>query len=192
MERRVTNSWRQPLSQPRVFEVNLRFDTSTGELGRGCRAVLRLRQDKRVARLTYKGPGQAVWEGARLRQEIEFKVSDFAVCTRLPGGSRLPGGHDLRKKYRGAYDLDGAEVSLDELPYGCFLSRSKDPTRLACSAWRKPSRSTGRSAAPESYTALFEKLRTRLSFTFRDLSFDNFATLPVTAADLGLRAADEG
>jgi hypothetical protein len=39
---------------------------------------------------------------------------------------------------------------------------------------------------------LFEKLRGQLGLVFRDLSFANFATLDVTAADLGLRAADKG
>jgi adenylate cyclase class 2 len=87
--------------------------------------------------------------------------------------------------------MEGMEILLDEMPYGSFLEiEGPDPAgmqRLAQALqvdWTR--------AAPESYTALFEKLRTRLSFTFRDLSFDNFATLPVTAADLGLRAADEG
>jgi adenylate cyclase class IV len=65
------------LTLPRVFEVNLRFDTPSNDLSKSLR-VLRLRKDA-IARLTYKGPASGLG-GARLRQELEFEVSDFAVA----------------------------------------------------------------------------------------------------------------
>ena len=46
------------VSEPRVHELNLRFDTRNHDL-RGAGRVLRLRQDTR-ARLTYKDPDQAL------------------------------------------------------------------------------------------------------------------------------------
>ena len=63
--------------QPRLFELNLRFDTPEGELSRG-RKVLRLRQDTQ-ALLTFKGPAQDRSDVAA-RQEIEFTVSDFLAA----------------------------------------------------------------------------------------------------------------
>jgi adenylate cyclase class 2 len=173
------------LSLPRVFETNLRFDTPTGDLGRQFR-VLRLRQDV-VARLTFKGPSSGV-EGVRLRQEIEFEVSDFAAARLLLEAL----GYQVAmtyEKYRAAYDLDGVEVSLDELPYGTFVEvEGPDPGAIR--------QATGKlglawdAAVPASYTVLFEQFKARHGHSMRDLSFESFAGLKVTPADLEVRPAD--
>ena len=60
--------------QPRTHEVNLRFDTPSGDLAQKYQ-VLRLRQDIET-RLTFKGPAHTE-QGVRIRQEIEFTVGDF-------------------------------------------------------------------------------------------------------------------
>lgn len=173
------------LTLPRVFELNLRFDTPGSDLGRTLR-VLRLRQDN-VARLTYKGPASGL-EGVRLRQEIEFEVSDFDAARAFLEGL----GYQvvmIYEKYRAAYDLDGAEVSLDELPYGTFLEvEGPDPATIQ-SVTRKLSLDW-EAAIPASYTALFDQLTTRLNLPFRDLSFKSFEGLTVTPADLGVHPAD--
>jgi hypothetical protein len=44
--------------------------------------------------------------------------------------------------------------------------------------------------SPESYIVLFEALKSRRGFSFRDLSFENFASLKITLADLDLHPAD--
>jgi adenylate cyclase class 2 len=171
----------------RTHEVNLRFDTPGGDLLRQYQ-VLRLRQDSR-ARLTYKGPAQTL-EGARARQEIEFTVSDFTSAQAFLEAL----GYQvvmMYEKYRTTYEMDRMEILLDEMPYGSFLEiEGPDPAGLH--HLTQALQLDWESAAPDSYTALFEKLQTRLGLNFRDLSFANFTTLDVTAADLGLRAADKG
>jgi adenylate cyclase class 2 len=171
----------------RTHEINLRFDTPQGDLLRQYQ-VLRLRQDSK-ARLTYKGPAQTL-EGARARQEIEFTVSDFSSARAFLEAL----GYlvvMMYEKYRTTYEMEGMEILLDEMPYGSFLE-IEGPDPGAMHRLTQALQLDWESAAPDSYTALFEKLRSRLGLTFRDLSFDNFATLKVTAADLELRAADQG
>jgi adenylate cyclase class 2 len=171
----------------RTHEINLRFDTPQGDLLRQYQ-VLRLRQDNK-ARLTYKGPAQSL-EGARARQEIEFTVSDFSSARAFLEalGYRVI---MMYEKYRTTYQVEDMEILLDEMPYGSFLE-IEGPDPAGMQRFTQALQLDWDSAAADSYTALFEKLRTRLGFTFRDLSFDNLTTLHVTAADLGLRAADKG
>jgi adenylate cyclase class 2 len=185
VERKLT-SFGAHLGLPRVFEVNLRFDTPGGDLGRSFR-VLRLRQDA-IARLTFKGPASGLG-GARLRQEIEFEVSDFAAARAFLEAL----GYQvvmIYEKYRRAYELDGVEVSLDELPYGTFVEvEGPDPDSI-----QSVTRKLGldwQATIPASYTALFDQLKARLGLPFHDLSFDNFQSLTITPADLEVRPADE-
>lgn len=173
------------LVQPRTHEVNLRFDTPAGELGNTYR-VLRLRQDTE-ARLTYKGPSQAR-EGVRVRQEIEFTVSDFEAARAFLEalGYQVSMAYE---KYRATYDLDGVHVTLDELPYGQFAElEGPDPATI-----RAVNRRLGldwEARVPESYTVLFDRLCDALDLPFRDLTFENFAGLHLTAATLNVRPAD--
>jgi adenylate cyclase, class 2 len=173
------------LSLRRVFEVNLRFDTPGGDLGRNFQ-VLRLRQDV-IARLTYKGPASGL-EGVRLRREIEFEVSDFdsarAFLDALGYQVML-----IYEKYRTAYDLDGVEVSLDELPYGTFVE-VEGPSPIAIREVTYKLGLDWNAAIPASYTVLFEQLKARLGLSMRDLSFESFASLSVTPSDLEVGAAD--
>ena len=103
--------------QQRVHEVNLRLDTPDLALTNSLQ-VLRLRQDS-LARVTYKGPGSDQG-GVRIRQEIEFAVSDFDSARNLFRAL----GYDVAmmyEKYRAVYDLDDVHVTLDEMPYGDFI-----------------------------------------------------------------------
>ena len=61
--------------QPRVHEINLRFDNLDGNLRRDFK-VLRLRKDTE-AKFTFKGPSQEREGGVMSRKEIEFTVGDF-------------------------------------------------------------------------------------------------------------------
>ncbi|OGO37470.1 MAG: hypothetical protein A2W35_14105 [Chloroflexi bacterium RBG_16_57_11] len=173
------------LSLPRVLEVNLRFDTPDGDLSNSLR-VLRLRQDTR-ARLTYKGPASGLG-GARLRQELEFEVSDFAMARAFLEAL----GYQVMmiyEKYRAAYDLEGVEISLDELPYGTFVE-IEGPDPASIQAVTRKLGLNWEATIPASYTVLFDQLKTRLGLPFRDLSFENFKDLSVTPGDLGVRPAD--
>ena len=172
------------LAQPRIHEVNLRFDTPSEELGRTYR-VLRLRQDTK-AYVTYKGPGEDR-DGARLRQELEFTVSDFgaaqAVFEALGYQVAL-----MYEKYRTTYALGEMQVVLDELPYGKFMEiEGPDGESIRKSAeklgldWEK--------RIMESYVYLFERLRQAKGWEFRDLSFANFEGVLISPEELGVSPA---
>lgn len=184
LEARLQALGAQP-AQARVHEVNLRFDTPTLDLTNSFQ-VLRLRQDS-AARMTYKGPGEDK-DGVRLRKEIEFSVSDFDSARDLLQAL----GYQVTlmyEKYRTTYKLEDVEVSLDQMPYGDF-AEIEGPDSASI---RRASHSLGldwERRGSESYTVLFERLRLVLSFTFRDLAFDNFRGVKVTPADLGMQPAD--
>lgn len=169
----------------RVFEVNLRFDERDGRLTQSAHA-LRLRQD-RVARLTFKGPARSQG-GVRSRQEIEFEVSDFAAAKAFLEALNYQVIF-VYEKYRTTYAWEGAEVVLDELPYGAFVEiEGADAESIESLSAR-----LGldiEAAAPASYTSLFELLRLRLHLPFNDLTFENFKGRQVLPADMQLRAAD--
>jgi adenylate cyclase, class 2 len=173
--------------QPRTHEVNLRFDTASGDLMRQMQ-VLRLRQDSQV-RITFKGPGQLL-EGTRLRQEIEFTVSDFESARLLLEAL----GYQvvlIYEKFRTTFDLGEVHVTLDEMPYGNFVEiEGPDPESI-----RQIAKTLGldwEARILDSYTILFERLREVLGFTFRDLSFANFAGIHVTPSAFALKFGDQG
>lgn len=176
----------QPI-QPRTLETNLRFDAAGRRLRRA-RQVLRLRQDNR-ARLTFKGPSQDEG-GARLRQEIEFDVSDFAAARAFLEAL----GFQVRltyEKYREIYEWKGVFVALDELPYGDFAEiEGEDAGTIRAAAGRLGLDWQAR--IPGGYVALFERLRAALGLPFRDLTFENFAAIDPGLAALGCHVADKG
>jgi len=173
------------LTEPRLHEVNLRFDLPDGELTRTAQ-VLRLRQDT-AARMTYKGPGKTI-DGVHARREIEFTVSDFQSAQSLLETL----GYQISlmyEKYRTTYFLDDLQITLDEMPYGNFTEIEGADTAAIHKAAEKLGLSW-EATILESYTSLFEILRNKLDLTFRDLSFANFAELKITPEDLGVIPAD--
>ena len=173
------------LDAERVFEANLRFDTPARDLTRERRA-LRLRQDSR-ARLTYKGPAQP---GAEVtsRQEIEFEVSDFAAARRLLNAL----GYEVSamyEKYRASYYLGELEIVLDELPYGSFVE-IEGPGADAIRAVAEQLGLRWETRSGDSYLGLFESYCASHNLRLAGLSFEVFAGLAVTPADLGLEYAD--
>ena len=175
------------LVEPRLTEVNLRFDLPGDDLLHSGR-LLRLRQDK-IARLTYKGPG-GEQAGARLREELEFEVSDFKIAQSFLEAL----GYQVvvvYEKYRTTYTLGSCEIVLDELPYGYFIEiEGPDGEEIRSIAerlemdWEK--------RILDSYLVLFERLKGALSLDFRDLSFANFKGISLTAEALGVAEADTG
>jgi adenylate cyclase, class 2 len=173
------------LSQPRTHELNLRFDTPEMDMAHNAQ-TLRLRQDT-AARLTFKGPA-TTQEGVRVRQEIEFVVSDFQSARLFLQGL----GYQVTmiyEKYRAQYEIDGVHVMLDEMPYGDFVE-IEGPNPASILAVNKRLGLDWASSVSDSYTMLFDKLRNRLNLPFRDLIFENFKDQPVTLEQLGVRAAD--
>jgi len=171
---------------PRVHEVNLRFDTPDFSLTSSGR-LLRLRQDSR-ARVTYKGMG-SVKGGARLRQELEFTVSDFETARKLfeALGYQV---YTMYEKFRTTYQLKDVEVVLDELPIGDFLEIEGPDSRSIREASSRLELYWDRRIL-ESYTVLFERLRQEMGFTFRDLSFTNFEGITVNPSKMGIIIGDQ-
>jgi adenylate cyclase class 2 len=171
--------------QPRTFEVNLRFDTPEGSLSNSYR-VLRLRKDT-ASRMTYKGPASS-YGGARLREEIEFIVSDFDTAKLFLEalGYRVS---MVYEKYRAIFELAGVQIMLDELPYGDFVElEGPDPASLR---WvNHKLQLDWQAQVPASYAVLFDSLKAELGFSFRDLTFENFNDLQITAGMLRVRQAE--
>ncbi len=174
------------LVQPRVLETNLRFDLPDGSLTSTGR-VLRLRHDTQ-ARLTFKGSGQNK-SGVLDRQEIEFVVEDGQKARQFLEALGYQKSM-VYEKYRTTYELEGAEIMLDEMPYGGFLEIEGE-TVQQIQALSAKLHLNWNAAVPSSYTALFDALRKKMGYSFQDLSFENFRSLRVTAADLEVTAADE-
>ncbi len=173
------------LTQPRTYEINLRFDTPDLALTRSLQ-VLRLRQDTQ-ARLTYKGPGHDQ-EGVRTRQELEFVISDFSSARSLLEALGYIVSM-MYEKYRAVYDLDDVHVTLDEMPFGAFIEiEGPEPASIQAAARRLGLDWERR--VLESYTSLFEQLRGVTGFAFRDLSFANFETQAAPLDAIGIRPAD--
>ena len=174
------------LQAPRVYEINLRFDTPDHVLA-GSGRLLRLRQDTR-ARVTYKGAGSEEG-GARLRQELEFTVSDFdtakAVFEAL--GYQV---FTMYEKYRTTYQLGNVEVALDEMPTGEFLE-IEGPDSESIKAAVDQLGLSWEARILDSYLVLFERLNARLGLDFRDLSFSNFKNMDINAEMLGVKIADK-
>ena len=173
------------LTQPRVKEINLRFDTPQRDLSQKAQ-VLRLRQDE-AAHLTFKGPG-ALEGGVLSRQEIEFEVSDFAAARRFLEalGYRV---FTTYEKIRENFTLAGVQVSLDEMPFGNFTElEGPNPEAI-----RKLAESLGLAwerRIAMSYLELFAQLKARLALPFDDLTFEAFHGLVIHPEDLGVQPAD--
>lgn len=182
---RIAQSCGSVLSQPRTYESNLRFDTPDRRLQSNLQ-VLRLRLDSE-ARLTFKGPAK-LFGGARLREEIEFVASDYETARLF----LLALGFDVvmaYEKYRTVYDLENVHITLDELPYGNFLELEGDDPQVL----QKISLLLGidwEAQATGSYAFLFDQLKLEHGFTFRDLTFENFANLIITPEMMHLSPAD--
>jgi adenylate cyclase class 2 len=171
---------------PRGFEYNLRYDNAEGSLSAE-RKVLRLRQFDDV-RLTFKGPGENI-DGALARTEIELIINDFETAKEFLAGL----GYEITmiyEKYRAMFELDGALITLDELPYGRFVEieaeSPEDIRTLARKLGLKP-----KTAIPASYQGLFEQLRKSKNLAIKHLTFEAFAGIQIYPDELGVRIADE-
>lgn len=168
------------LKQPRVLEINLRFDTPDRRLGSSFQ-VLRLRQDM-ICRLTWKGAGDPTGE-VSAREELEVEVSDLDTARAILEGL----GFEVMlvyEKYRSAWMLGDVEISLDEMPFGNFCEVEGPDTESIKGAaellgldWLK--RSTF------SYLVIFNNLKVKLGLNMRDLTFEAFKKIRVVQSDLG-------
>ncbi|MBZ0295821.1 MAG: class IV adenylate cyclase [Anaerolineae bacterium] len=161
------------LTAPRVLEYNVRYENADETLTANG-IVVRLRRDSR-ARLTYK-EGGTVNNDVISRYEAEVEVSDFDTMDTLL--DKL-GYHRAMtyEKYRTTYELDNAEIVLDEMPYGNFVEIEGDADTIHSLLQQLDLDEATRYGA--SYTKLFERVKRHLGLTFRDLTFGNFEGIEV-------------
>jgi adenylate cyclase class 2 len=174
------------LIQPRIHEINLRFDNADNEL-RSTFRVLRLRQDDK-ARLTYKGPSEEQPGGILSRREIEFIVEDFDRARDFLEALGY-GVVVFYEKFRATYKLNDTHIMLDELPYGQFIEVEGEnaetihrTTDLLGINWDAMVRA--------GYHALFERVTGKYNLEPSQLSFAALEKVNITAEDLGIVAAD--
>ena len=157
----------------RVFERNTRYDSADGSLA-AAGIVLRLRQDVAV-KLTYKADA-SIERGIVSRFEAEVEVWDFktmdVILRRLGYEVAL-----IYEKYRTTYTLDGAEVVLDELPYGNFTEIESDAATIERVVEALGLGGARRMAG--SYVDIFWDVKARLGLDARDCTFEAFAGVDV-------------
>ncbi len=173
------------LTSPRVLETNLRFDTTDNAITRA-HQVLRLRQDTDAA-LTFKGPDQA-GERVSMRQEIEFKVSDFETARHFLEAL----GYQvlvIYEKYRTTYQLGDLMITLDEMPYGSFME-IEGPHPEGIEEAAKALKLDWRERSTASYLSLFYQFRAARGLTARNLTFQELAGVTASPHDIGLSYAD--
>ncbi|MCD4673970.1 MAG: class IV adenylate cyclase [Anaerolineaceae bacterium] len=174
------------LIQPRVHEVNLRFDTPDGTLTHTSQ-VLRLRQDER-SRFTYKRRKSGGNGSVSSRQEIEFEVSSFENA-RLFLEALGYQVYVTYEKYRRTYHLAGLEIMLDETPLGDFIE-IEGPDVPSIETLAAALHLNWQARSLEGYMMLLDKIKTTRS-EIQNLTFEEFTGLNITAGDLGLTPADE-
>jgi adenylate cyclase class 2 len=168
------------ISKPRLFERNVRYDNIWDGLGRKGH-LLRLRQDD-DARLTFKGlPPAPVASEARVREELEVTVSDFATMERLLERIGFT-PRQVYEKYRETWQAGDVEAVLDELPFGDFVELEGPEEALQPLAQRLGLSWERRLLA--NYLALLEQLKGHHDLPFADLTFANFTDRPVSIHDV--------
>ncbi len=115
--------------RPREMEDNVLFDREGGELSRQGK-LLRLRRVGSRAVLTVKAPAIGAASGAyKVRRELETVVEnpDALAAALAEIGFRPVWRY---QKWRRTFALEGAEVTVDELPLGTFLEIEGEPQAI--------------------------------------------------------------
>ena len=174
------------LIQPRVHEVNLRFDMPDGELRNSFR-VLRLRQDD-IARFTFKGPSVEETGGILSRQEIEFEVGDFDSAKHFLEaiGFQVVVFYE---KFRTTYELNNTHIMLDELPYGSFIEIEGQNVETIHSIANLLGLNWD-AMVKAGYHALFERVAGKYGLDVSTLSFENLEGVTIKTTDMDIIAAD--
>jgi adenylate cyclase class 2 len=93
------------------------------------------------------------------------------------------------EKYRSMYKLGDVVVVLDEMPFGNFVEIEAPNNTLIEGVSMMLGLDFSKGMAIN-YLGLFDALKARMGFDFRDLTFENFKGLQVSAQDLGVQPAD--
>lgn len=173
------------LIQPRVHEINYRYDMPDGSLRRKFK-VLRLRKDTE-AKFTFKGPSEE-HEGVMKRREIEFAVGDFKAATQfLEALGFEPVVY--YEKFRETYELNGAHIMLDELPFGSFVEiEGEDGDLLRRNADLLGLRWD--TSVKAGYLTLFERVAEKHKLDPGQLSFEALKSVQINEDALNVIPAD--
>ncbi len=168
-------------TKPRLHEYNIRYEDAGNTLTPSG-IVLRLRRDHPLdggtdrVRLTYKAPTESAQVGLQTRFEAETEVQDFdamhTILVRMGYHAAM-----VYEKYRTTYTLGGAELMLDEMPFGAFVEVEGRPDTIEAVIARLSLHDARRFDV--GYAALFERVKARLDLAFNDLTFENFAAIDV-------------
>ncbi len=168
------------LTRARIYERNVRFDTTDERLYREL-SLLRLRQDTAVT-LTYKGtPKNLPKSEAKVREELEVEVSDFDTLSQIfqrLGFAPL----QVYEKYRETFQWQNVEIVLDEMPYGNFIELEGDEAGIKTAVSHLNLNWQERILA--NYLGLMAQLKAHHNLPFNDLTFANFANLNVSITDI--------
>lgn len=154
--------------RPRELEDNRLWDRDGGALAAEGR-LLRLRQVGSRAILTAKAPAADPTGDFKVRREEETEVPDAEAMARILEAAGFEPGWRYQK-YRTTWRLDGATVTLDELPGALWLEIEGDRDRIDAVAARL---GYGRADyETRSYRALLEAERAAAGRPVTDLVFD--------------------
>lgn len=174
------------LIQPRVHEINYRFDFPDNKL-RKDKKVLRLRKDE-DAKLTFKGASVEAEQGVMSREEIEFVVEDFDKAKLLLEALGFT-PVVFYEKFRTTYELFETHIMLDELPYGQFveiesgnINAIQKVSGLLNLNWDV--------MVKAGYHALFNRVASGYNLESWNLSFEALNGVNIKAEDLQITFAD--
>lgn len=173
MRQRVLSTGAQ-LKTPRLYEENLRFDTPEQRLARqGC--LLRLRRDRRNL-VTYKEPLAQRDPEFKVLNEYEVEVSDFEQTLLLFEKMGFAPSQRF-EKYRETFLYQGAEILLDEVPFGTFMEI--EGTRETIRTIVMDLGLDFNARLTSSYNDIFEAVRSTYQLPFQDMTFAAFQALKI-------------
>ncbi len=159
--------------QPRMFELNLRFEDADHTL-ESKQQLLRLRRDA-SCRLTFKSKPSPMETECKVYRELEVAVDDFDTMQAILNALGFKAVQTY-EKWRQVFAWKGVELCIDTLPYGSFLEIEGSEVDIKAAAqmlhlpWHKRILSN--------YLAIFEVLRSRNNLPFKDVTFSNFEPYP--------------
>jgi adenylate cyclase class 2 len=162
------------LATPRTYEENVLFDTPDGQLTRQGR-VLRVRRDRRNT-ITYKEPPIQPDPDFKVLDEYEVQVSDVAPAHAIL--VKLGFRPTLRyEKYRETFTYQGAEIVLDEVPFGVFMEieAPRDVIRSLAAALGLDFEAR----LVASYSEIFAAVCATYNLAITDMTFEAFRSLAI-------------
>jgi len=166
------------VSEGRVFERNIRFEDADKTIVRR-RSLLRLRQDT-TCTLTFKSAPAEENSEFKIFRELEVEVDDFDKMTEIL--SEL-GFHreQVYEKWRETLRMGNTLFCLDTLPYGQLIEieGAGDDIREYAKRLGLP----WSCRILKNYLRIFDLLNHRIGFSFSDVTFQNFETVPVNLSE---------